>query len=92
MTDQFYLQDSRDYVGNCVVWWRRGGGYTTRLDEAEKFSRDKAMGQHRCRETDIPWPCSEVEPLVRPTVDVQFMRPIREQVAKLSAEKETSHD
>lgn len=28
----FYLQDSRQYVGNDILWWaRNGAGYTTSL-------------------------------------------------------------
>lgn len=71
----YYLQDARwiGMVGNCPSFWRKGGGYTTNLDEAERFTLDAAMKQHKCRETDLPWLCSEVDKLRRPTVDCQYM-------------------
>jgi len=36
---QYYLQRSEGgYVGNCLLWWRKGGhGYTCDLKEAEVF-------------------------------------------------------
>ena len=71
----YYLQDARHHamVGNCPSFWREGGGYTTNLDEAEHFTLEAAMKQHKCRETDLPWLCSEVDKLRRPTVDCQYM-------------------
>ena len=81
----YYLQDSRSYVGNCPQWWAKDrAGYTSRLDEAHRFTFDEAMQQHRERDTDIPWPCAEIDALARRTVDHQHMRSIREQRAKLS--------
>ena len=74
--DLYYLQDARHHamVGNCPSFWREGGGYTTtNLDEAERFTLDAAMKQHKCRETDLPWLCYEVDKLRRPTVDCQYM-------------------
>lgn len=72
----YYLQDARwsAMVGKCPSWWRPdGNGYTTNLDEAARFTFAEAMAQHRCRDTDLPWLCSEVEKLRRPTVDCQYM-------------------
>ncbi|MFV0673621.1 hypothetical protein [Variovorax sp. tm] len=71
--DMYLLQDSRSfsYVGNCPTWWKKGGGYTTRIDEAERFTHAKALAQHRSRDTDIPWALAEIEPLQRPTIDLQ---------------------
>lgn len=72
----YYLQDARwsAMVGNCPSWWRPDGeGYTTNLDEAARFTFAEAMAQHRCRDTDLPWLCSEVDKLRRPTVDCQYM-------------------
>lgn len=73
--DLYYLQDARwsGMVGNCPSFWRKGGGYTTNLDEAERFTLDAAMRQHSCRDTDLPWLCSEIDKLRRPTVDCQYM-------------------
>ncbi|MDH1788499.1 hypothetical protein N5D77_18165 [Comamonas thiooxydans] len=90
----YYLQDARHsaMVGNCPSFWRPGGnGYTTNLDEAERFTFEDAMKQHRCRETDLPWLCSEVDKLRRPTVDCQYMPRSwdaqRESIAAIAAAK-----
>ncbi len=70
----FYLQDARSFVGNCVVWWAKGGkGYTTRLSEANLYTKVHAEGQHQMRETDVPWLCSMVDPLAAATVDMQYL-------------------
>src|SRR5690348_7926541 len=53
----YYLQDKRQYVGNCMLWWRKGGaGYCCDLHEAGVFTKEEAYRQHAVRETDIPWP------------------------------------
>lgn len=74
----FYLQDTRQYVGNCPMWWRpEGKGYTTRLDEAWKMTRAAAFGQQAARETDVPWPCEQIDALLRPTIDMQDLRGLK---------------
>ena len=73
MSEEYYLQDSRGYVGNDMLFWREGGGYTTDLNEAELFTRESALRHNQDRETDIPWPKEYVESKTRPAVDVQFV-------------------
>ena len=75
MNDQlFYLQDSRSYVGNDVLWWCEGGnGYTTDLREAATYSKDAAERKHAARETDIPWPKEYIDAKTRPAVDMQYI-------------------
>lgn len=70
----YYLQDSRSssYVGNCPSFWKKGGGYTTNIDEAERMTFEKAMAQHAARDTDLPWLCSEVNAMRRATIDFQY--------------------
>jgi hypothetical protein len=54
---RYFIQDARQYVGNCVLWWcPDGGGYTTQIDEAGRYSEEKAKEIARNRDTDIPWP------------------------------------
>lgn len=78
----FYLQDRRQYVGNCPLWWAIGGaGYTTRIDQAQRYTRAEAYDQNRTRDTDVPWPCDQIDALVRPTIDYQDLRRLpREEV------------
>ena len=67
--DGYYRQDSRSMVGNDMLWWKRGGGYTTNLDEAEIF----AEGAISTRDTDIAWPVAYIRSKSRPAVDFQYV-------------------
>jgi hypothetical protein len=70
---QFYLQDSRTYLGNCMVWWRQGyEGYTTNLNEALVIDAELAQAMHYRRPTDVPWPKEYIDERVRPTVDTNL--------------------
>ncbi len=83
----FYIQDTRGFVGNCPMWWGPDGrGYVTRLDEAGRYTEEEAIRQNKARDTDIPWPCDEIDKLARPTVDFQHMRPRSERLAELAAQ------
>lgn len=74
MSELYYLQDNRSYVGNDLLFWAKdGAGYTTDLNKAEIYSRKSALGQHRCRETDIPWPKEYIDAKTRPAVDMQYV-------------------
>ena len=43
MSGAYYIQDKRSVVGNCVLWWRKGGaGYTCDVGEAEMFTEAEA--------------------------------------------------
>jgi len=69
----YYLQDARSYVGNDILFWaKNGAGYTTDLNRAEVYTREEAVKQNQCRETDIPWPKSYIDSKRRPAVDMQY--------------------
>lgn len=73
-SDQFYLQDSRQIVGNDMMWWAKGGnGYTSDVSKAEVFTRERAQRQHSDRVTDIPWPKAYIDAKTHPVVDVQYV-------------------
>jgi hypothetical protein len=75
MTDLFYLQDSRTYVGNDVMWWAlNGNGYTTDLRKAHVYTKEQAQAKHNARETDIPWPKEYIDERWRPAVDCQYIK------------------
>lgn len=76
MSDQlFYLQDSRSYVGNDVMWWaHEGNGYTTDLSKAQTYSKDEAQRMHNSRPSDIPWPKDYIDKKTRPAVDMQYIK------------------
>jgi hypothetical protein len=71
----YYLQDSRGYVGNDVLWWAKGGnGYTTDLSKAEIYSEVTAQAMHNSRPSDIPWPKEYIDQRTRPAVDMQYIK------------------
>ena len=71
---EFYLQDSRSYVGNDVLWWaKNGNGYTTDLDKAHVYTKDEAQRMHKSRPSDIPWPKEYIDARTRPAVDMQYI-------------------
>lgn len=73
--DLYYLQDSRNYVGNDVLWWAKGGnGYTTDLSKAELYTKATAVQMHEARSTDIPWPAAYIQARTRPAVDAQYIK------------------
>lgn len=68
----YYLQDARNYVGNSMLWWRaEGAGYTSNIDEAGTFSRERAYGQHAERHTDRPWRKDYIDARIKRHVDHQ---------------------
>lgn len=69
----FYLQDSRNYTGNDLMFWALAGGYTSDVSKAEVFSLESAQRQNRDRPTDIPWPCGYINTHTRPAVDMQYV-------------------
>ena len=74
MKDEYFLQDSRSYVGNDVLWWAKDfKGYTTDLSKAHVFTKKQAYAQHRQRDEDIPWPAEYIRSVTRPAVDFQYM-------------------
>lgn len=56
---EYYLQDARSVVGNCILWWgKESKGYTCDLKDAGRYKGALAFGH--C-DTDIPWPCNVVD-------------------------------
>ena len=73
--DEFYLQDSRSYVGNDVLWWAlEGNGYTTDLSKAQTYTKEEAQRMHTSRPSDIPWPKPYIDAKTRPAVDMQCIK------------------
>ena len=54
----YYVQDTRQIVGNCALWWRMGAkGYTCDLDEAGAFTGAYVAALSA---EHIPWPVAHV--------------------------------
>ena len=74
-SERYYIQDTRCYVGNCVLWWTpNGGGYTTEIDKAGLFSAEAAAAIANNRSTDIPWPEAIVRKAVVQHVRIEMLR------------------
>ena len=74
MDKEYYLQDTRDYVGNDILFWAKGNkGYTTDVSKAEVFTEFEAFKQNQCRDTDRPWPKEYIDAHTRPAVDHQHV-------------------
>lgn len=72
--DLWYLQDTRGYVGNDVLWWAKdGNGYTTDISKAHAYTRDDAFRQAAMRGTDRAWPKAYIDGKTRPAVDMQYI-------------------
>ena len=67
----FYIQDTRQFVGNSALFWRDGGhGYTCNLDEAWRVP----VTWKPDRDTDVLRACAEVDALAERHVDVQRLK------------------
>jgi hypothetical protein len=72
--DQYYVQDRRSFVGNDMLFWALGGGYTTDVSKAEVFTYQQAQNMQRSRDTDTPWPKNYIDRKTRPAVDSQYIK------------------
>ena len=63
----YYVQDSRDFVGNSMLWWRHNGaGYTTDISQAGQYDHSPTD-----RETDVLWPVDYINSIAQLHVDHQ---------------------
>jgi|CXWL01.1.fsa_nt_gi hypothetical protein len=74
-TQLYYIQDSRQYVGNSVLWWRKGGsGYTTDITDAEVFDSKGAERLVRMEKNRYKaWRKDHVDTRIRQHVDAQYL-------------------
>jgi hypothetical protein len=71
----FFIQDTRSYHGNAVVWWGKDGkGYTSHLDEAWEVDEPTARKMEQRRDTDKAWPADVVRSAASLHVDIQRLR------------------
>ena len=72
--DLWYLQDTRSYIGNDVLWWAKdGNGYTTDVSKAHVYGKAEAFRQAAMRGTDRAWPKAYIDSKTRPAVDIQYI-------------------
>lgn len=73
----YYIQDTRQCVGNSALWWREGGhGYTCDLKQAWKVEwKAETFKFASLRDTDVLRPVSEMDWIAELHVDVQRIGP-----------------
>lgn len=74
----YYIEAVGKFVGNAMLWWRPdGNGYTANLDEAGKYTREKA--ERICSGFDVKdraWPVSYIDGNEKArvlTIDMQYL-------------------
>ena len=68
----YYIQDSRQFVGNSMLWWRPDRcGYTCNLSEAGAFTLGEAKRICRNRDTDRMWEINYINSKTQHHVDMQ---------------------
>ena len=72
-TEEYYMQDTRSYVGNCMMWWAKAGGYTSDILKAKVWGYKEAVLQTQCRDTDKRWPKRYIDARTQVTVDMQYV-------------------
>lgn len=71
----YYLQDSRQLVGNSMLWWARGeGGYVTDIGMAHVYTKSEAVERNKARFSDIPWPKGYIDNNVKTVIDTQSVK------------------
>lgn len=65
--DLFFIQAQGAYIGNNVVWWQQGGGYTDNLDFAQRFTEEEIC-RLKLAEKHKPRRCKDVLPLTNRVV------------------------
>lgn len=68
----YLIQDSRSYVGNCMLFWRpNAAGYCCSIDEAGRYTGKQALSLASGRGTDVAWPAEFLEARSSRFVDFQ---------------------
>ena len=70
----YYLQDTRSYTGNCMMWWAVNGNYTSDLNKAALWSEEYARKQEAVRNTDKAWRKEYIDDKTQVTVDHQYVK------------------
>lgn len=72
---EYYIQDTRFYWGDYVVWWGpNNSGYTVDLDKAGLYTLEEAERIEQIRGTDKKWHRRDVEQAIVRAVDVGRLR------------------
>ena len=85
---EYYVQDTRQIVGNDLMWWAIDGkGYTSDISRAEVWGKEEAFEQCEMTPHFRPWPKDYIDRRTRPAVDVQYVN-IHDTGVKIPKRKE----
>lgn len=56
----YYIEDARQIVGNCMMFWGVPSGYDCELDRCRKYTGAE-IARAICRTTDVPWRVEHIE-------------------------------
>jgi len=86
--EMYYLQDTRQCVGNCMLFWgKNDNGYTCHLKNAQTYTKEQAFAQHKMRSSDKPWKVSDIQKIASLMVDVQYAHRIEQAADRSDAPK-----
>lgn len=81
MNEEFYIQDTRSYVGNSMLWWEKENcGYVCDIQKARIFTKVEARkicrGRGRYARTNQKdgkrmWPKKYIDERISHTIDMQ---------------------
>lgn len=71
---KYYIQDTRTFVGNCIVFWGKDrNGYVTDIEKAGLYTEEEAKQICQNRKTDIAWPENYIKSHLQKTCDMQYI-------------------
>lgn len=74
MIDKFYIQNTRGYVGNSMLWWKHDNcGYVCDIREAKVFTKIEA--EKLCKRGVYlkVWPKEFIDARISHHIDIQDM-------------------
>lgn len=72
MKDEFYIQDTRSYVGNSMLWWVKGNcGYVCDIRKAKVFCETEAKKICFGLTDKKIWPKEYIDTLISHHIDMQ---------------------
>lgn len=72
----FYVQDSRNYVGNSILWWGlNNNGYVCDIRKAHKYTKGEILKRFSAgRDSDVIWSAKHVEDNISQHIDSQNLK------------------
>lgn len=84
-TGKYVIRDkSKGYHGNDLVFWGATGGYTSKLNRADRLTKTEALILHKSRPADLmPMLYDVLNEIASKTVDMQDLPTYEEELSAL---------